>query len=102
MDDDLPDYWRCNYKPEDEPPELATYRTSNGNNYNFSFEWQKDFSIRPYIECMPSYGSRDTSVYKTHRLYDGSRPYVCWDTSLRSMDDAKKVAANWARRTDRY
>src|SRR6266704_2174948 len=105
MDDDLPE-WSCKITPEDipvmYPPVEAVYRTSNGSRYEFSFETQNDFSRRVYIESMPSYGNRDTSLIKTHRLYYGDRPYVCWDRPLYDLDEAKKVAAEWSKRTDRY
>ena len=81
---------------------MSTYTTGYGNTYEFSFEKQSDGSIRAYITRQPSYGSRDTDPHKIHRNRDGSRYYVCWDTPLRSLDDAKKVAAEWAKRTDRY
>ncbi len=81
---------------------MATFTTSNNNTYEFSFERQLDGNIRPYIVTQPSYGSRDTDLHKTHRNKDGERYYVCWDTKLYTMADAKPVAAEWAKRTDRY
>src|SRR5213083_1098696 len=81
---------------------MTAYTTSNGNTYEFSFERQSDGSIRAYIDRQPSYGSRDTDPHKIHRNKDGERYYVCWDRPLRSMSDAKEVAAGWAQRTDRY
>ncbi len=81
---------------------MAVYQTGFGNVYKFSFEKQADGSYRVYIINQPSYGSRETSMYTTHRLADGSRNYVCWDRPLMNLEEAKKVAAGWATRTDRY
>src|SRR6266571_3190752 len=80
----------------------ATFTTSFGNVYEFSFEQQTDGSIRPYIVRQPSYGSRDINPHTIHRLKDGDRYYVCWTTLLKSMNEAMKVAGEWARYTDRY
>jgi len=83
---------------------MATYTTSRGRTYEFSFEHQSDGSIRPYIVRQPSYGSRDSGCHATHRLHDNAtgRPYICWDKKLTSVQDAAKVAAGWAARTDVY
>jgi hypothetical protein len=81
---------------------MATYTTSNGNTYEFSFERQLDGSIRSYIVQQPSYGSRDTDPDTIHRLKDGDRYYVCWNKLLYTMSDVKEVATEWARHTDRY
>ncbi len=81
---------------------MTFYTTSNDNTYEFSFERQSDGSVRAYIDRQPSYGSRDTDPHKIHRNRDGNRYYVCWDTPLKSMHDARAVAEQWAKRTDRY
>jgi hypothetical protein len=54
-----------------------TFTTTTGNTYGFSFESQSDGTVRAYIDRMPSYGSRSTSLHDTHRRIDGSRYYVC-------------------------
>ena len=81
---------------------MATYTTSNGNTYEFSFERQLDGSIRAYIVRQPDYGSRDSSCQTTHRLKEGERYYVCWTKNLYTMAEVKQVGADWAKRTDRY
>ena len=79
------------------------YRTSDGMaDYKFSFEQQSDGSWRPYIEWQPGYGRRDDDAHSTHRLSDGGRKYVCWTEQLWSLADAKRVAALWADKTQRY
>lgn len=79
------------------------YRTKDGlADYGFSFERQSDSSWRVYVDSMPSYGRRDTSLSVTHRLTDGGRYYVCWSQKLRSEADARKVAAKWADLTQEY
>src|SRR5258708_40331742 len=97
MEGDLPE-WHCNFPDRGETRgevlKMATYETSNGNIYEFSFERQLDGSIRAYIVQQPAYGSRESSCHTTHRLTDGERYYVCWNKSLYTMADVKKVAAD--------
>ncbi len=82
---------------------MATYTTSNGRDYEFSFERQLDGSIRPYISKQPDYGERDADPQATHRSKDNDgRLYVDWTKKLYTMKDAKEVAAEWAKRTDVY
>jgi hypothetical protein len=79
------------------------YRTADGSaDYKFSFEEQGDGTWRAYIESQPSYRSRATDAHSTHRLSVGSRKYVCWTSELRSLDEAKRVAALWANKTQEY
>lgn len=81
---------------------MATYTTTRGRTYEFELRRQSDGGIRAYIARQPSYGSRDTGMASTHRLFDGNRPYICWTTKLTSEKDALQVAAGWAARTDVY
>jgi len=76
--------------------------TSSGNTYEFSFERQLDGSIRAYITSQPDYGSRDTDPHKIHRSRDGNRYYVCVETQPRSESEARVIAGEWVRLTDRY
>jgi len=79
------------------------YRTSDGSaDYQFVFEEQPDGTWRAYIEEQPSYCGRVTDAHSTHRLSDGSRKYVCWTKPLRSIEEAKQVAALWADKTQQY
>ena len=79
------------------------YRTSDGSaDYRFTFEEQPDRTWRAYIEEQPSYLGRSTDAHSTHRLSDGSRKYVCWTSPLRSLEEAKQVAALWADKTQQY
>ena len=81
----------------------AYYRTSDGAaDYLFSFEEQSDGTWRAYIEQQPSYRGRPTDAHSTHRLSDGGRKYVCWTRPLRSLEEAKQVAALWADKTQEY
>ena len=87
---------------------MATFTTSNNNTYEFSFERQSDGSVRIYIDDQPSYtwwdGGRDTDPHKTHRNKDGNRYYVCVteESQPRTVNEAKVVAEEWVKRTDRY
>jgi hypothetical protein len=80
------------------------YRTSDrAADYGFVFEKQRDRTWRAYIEQQPSYLGRSEDAHSTHRLTDWfGRPYVCWTTPLRSLDEAKQVAALWADKTQEY
>lgn len=82
----------------------SLYRTKDGQaDYGFSFEQQPDRSWRAYIINQPSYRGRPDDSHTTHRLIssDGRR-YVCWSTTLQSLEQAKTVAARWADATQAY
>jgi len=81
---------------------IATYQTSNGNSYTFSFERQRDGSIRPYIDRQPCYGMRNASLSATHRGYAAGRFYIDWATPLSTEAEAKKLAVLWSECTDVY
>ncbi len=79
------------------------YRTSDGlADYKFSFEEQRNGTWKAYIERQPSYHGRSANSQLTHRLSDGNRKHICWDKPLRSLSDAKGVAATWADKTQEY
>jgi hypothetical protein len=79
------------------------YRTKDGRaDYGFSLEEQNDGSLRAYVESMPSYGSRSTSLHTTHRLTDGNRHYVCWSEDINDEDGLKEVVASWSDKTQEY
>jgi broad specificity polyphosphatase/5'/3'-nucleotidase SurE len=79
------------------------YRTRDGReDYQFSFEQQRDGTWRAYIESQPNYGGRDSDAHTTHRLSDGSRKYVCWTDPLDTLAQAKQVAAMWSDATQEY
>ena len=79
------------------------YRTRDrAADYGFSFEQQSDGTWRAYIEGQPSYHGRATDAHSTHRLSAGTRKYVCWTTPLETIEDAKRVAALWADKTQGY
>lgn len=79
------------------------YRTKDGRaDYIFSFEKQYNGTWRVYIVGQPSYQGRSTDDHSTHRISSGGRNYICWTSSINSLDDAKKVAAAWADKTQEY
>lgn len=79
------------------------YRTKDGRaDYGFSLEEQNDGSLRAYVDSMPSYGSRSTSLTTTHRLPDGNRYYVCWSKKIYNEDGLKTVVASWSDKTQEY
>lgn len=84
-------------------PQKIKYRTKDGRaDYGFSFEQMPDGSWRAYITSQPPYQGRSEGLHATHRLTHGSRYYVCWTRALRSLADAKHVAALWANATQNY
>lgn len=85
-----------------EPIRNTHYRTSDGlEDYVFDFE-AHDGGWRIYIVRQPPYDGRNENLHSTHRLLDRDRHYVCWDSELRTLDDAKAVAALWADATQNY
>jgi hypothetical protein len=79
------------------------YRTRDGRaDYGFSIEQQPDGTWRTYIVSQPGYGNRASDAHSTHRLTDGDRKYVCWDSPLRTLAQAKQVAGLWADATQEY
>jgi len=81
---------------------IAYRTTDNTVDYFFSFEEQYGGTWRAYVESQPSYRDRATDAHNTHRLSDGGRLYVCWTSPLRSLAEARKVAALWAEKTQNY
>ena len=79
------------------------YRTlDEREDYTFSFEEQSEGTWLAYIERSPAYGRRNEGLHQTHRLPDGDRLYVCWDSPLLSLEDCMQVAARWADCTQEY
>lgn len=83
---------------------IDTYRTTDGRDqYTFSFEEQDDGSWLAFIVTQPDYNGLPDDLHETHRLSasDG-RYYVCWTHTLRTIAEAKTVAALWAEQTQKY
>lgn len=79
------------------------YRTTDGRaDFGFSVEQQNDGSLKAFILSMPSYGSRDTGLHATHRLTDGGRYYICWNSKLYNEGDLRSVIALWSDATQTY
>lgn len=57
---------------------------------------------RAYILRMPSLGNRDSSGAVTHRLYDGSGYYICWDRQVNSLKDMQTISRRWADSIQEY
>lgn len=80
-----------------------TYRTRDGSaHYTFRFREDSDGTWRVHILRQPSYGSRSDDAHSTHRLTDSEGHYICWDDDITSVQDAKRVAALWADKTQEY
>ena len=69
--------------------------------YRFSFE-RTDSGWRAYILRMPSLQGRQESGVITHRLWDGARDYVCWDTPIYNLKDMQTIARVWADNIQEY
>lgn len=80
----------------------ATRDGASTHDYQFEFREVSGGNWRAYIVRQPSYRGRDDNCHVTHRLSDSHGRYVCWDHALRSLEEAKQVAAAWAEATQRY
>lgn len=69
--------------------------------YRFNYKYVGN-SWRAYILRMPSLGRRESSGLVTHRLYDGSRPYVCWNSPVKSLKDMQTISRVWADNIQEY
>lgn len=69
--------------------------------YRFNYRRVGD-SWRAYILRMPSLGGRESSGVVTHRLYDGNKPYVCWDSPVKSLKDMQTISRVWADNIQEY
>lgn len=69
--------------------------------YRFNFK-KVNGVWRAYIIKMPSYGKRETWGHITHRHFDGDKPYICWDKSLKELKDIQTVARAWSDATQKY
>lgn len=78
------------------------YRASSGEDFDFDFDFDPRDGWRVYITSQPDYGSRSRGEHETHRYNTGGRPYICWDTPIRTAEDAREIAAMWAEATLHY
>lgn len=80
---------------------------ANGNlgrrDKEYRFNYKKvNGSWRAYILRMPNLGNRSTDGHATHRLWDGSKPYVCWDSPVNSLSDMQTISRVWADNIQEY
>jgi hypothetical protein len=84
-------------------PGIVYYRTRNGrSDYRFRIERVGNGGYRAYILEQPAYNCRGTDNHVTHRLSDSRGHYICWTKRLDSPEEARKVAAFWADKTEDY
>lgn len=69
--------------------------------YRFNYK-KVNGSWRAYILRMPSLGNRSSDGHATHRLWDGSKPYVCWDSPVNSLSDMQTISRVWADNIQEY
>lgn len=84
---------------------VIAYRSRSGISlFRFSIEQVAPGAWRVFILEQPDYGSRSEDAHITHRLsdYGTGRRYVCWDSPIRTRDDATKIAVAWAEGTENY
>lgn len=67
----------------------------NDREYRFNYK-KVGGSWRAYILRMPSLGSRSSDGHSTHRHWDGNKPYVCWKTNVKSLNDMQVISRAWA------
>lgn len=84
-------------------PETLHYRTKDSAaDYVFEFVTLPSGGERAYIVRQPPYRGRDEGAHPTHRLTDGGRKYICWDSAVRTRADMKNIASLWADKTQQY
>ncbi|MCI5509605.1 MAG: hypothetical protein MR436_04010 [Eubacterium sp.] len=75
----------------------------NQRDKEYRFNYKKiGGSWRAYILRMPSLGNRDSSGAVTHRLFDNGRPYVCWDSDVKTLKDMQTISRVWADSIQEY
>lgn len=86
--------------------ENATYRSSDGSFYVDFLFWNLGTDgandgrrgWRVYIISPIDFKGKSSSYVETHRLHDPNEtyPYICWTNELKTLKQAKAVAALWA------
>jgi len=83
----------------------ATYRTKDGSAY-YKFNYvDNDGKIEIDILEQPSYGSRETSAHKTHRLpsaRSGQKICISAGSEPTTLEGAKNISMQWAELTHIY
>ena len=82
------------------PEWTDTYHAKNphgrrDNIYRFRYK-KVGNSWRAYILKIPDLEGRDSSGTTTHRLWDGSMSYVCWDRPVETLKDMQVISHVWA------
>ena len=78
------------------------FETKLGTEFKFDFDF-KDGAFEILILEQPDYGGRDSDNHKTHRLSTGDGGFkICWTGELKTIYEAKTVAAKWACLTEAY
>ena len=73
------------------------------SDWEYRFDYRKVQGVwKAYILKMPSLRGRSGSFHITHRLGTADAPFVCWDTPLRSLEDAQNVSRVWADHLQEY
>lgn len=82
------------------------YYAANGygiGDREYRFNYKKvGGSWRAYILKMPSLRGRAGDGHSTHRLWDGDKPYICWDRSVNSLNDMQSISRVWADSVQEY
>ena len=80
----------------DQPQRLPGRHT-----FRFRYFWTGTY-YRIDILLQPSYGDRSTDVHVIHRLGGPGGYYVCTTLSPATLELAREIARQWAKRTLRY
>lgn len=82
---------------------VVYFANGDAEDKEFQFNFiKKPDSWRAYILRMPGLRGRSESGHLTHRLWDGDRPYVCWDSPVDRLEDMQTVSRVWADSIIRY
>lgn len=74
---------------------------SSDREYRFNYK-KVNGTWRAYIIRMPSLGNRQAGGVATHRMWDESKPYICWDSSVNSLRDMQTISRVWADNIQEY
>lgn len=108
-----PQTQRSGTTPSNEETDIMVYYANDRHDsadreYRFKYKWVFDSNLqkqtwRAYIIRMPSLGSRDPSLHKTHRFTNGTGVYwVCWDSAVESLKDMQTISRVWADSLQEY
>lgn len=88
------------YSPfEMETGPVIYFANGEGRDKTFVFNYkklQRSGTWRAYIEKSPDWNGRSQDGHSTHRHFDGTKGYVCWNSPVESLTDMQNISKVWA------